>query len=61
MLKKLEGYEDLITVFVNVDAHDIDLVLTEVDWSIVSCFRELLMTFFAATNVLSGVYYQHHA
>jgi hypothetical protein len=57
MLKKLEGYKKIITVFVNVNALDIDLVLTEADWYMVKHFRELLMPFYVATNVLSGVYY----
>jgi len=57
MLKSLEGYENLITVFVNANAKNLALVLTEDDWNIVSCFRDFLLTFYAATNVLSGVYY----
>jgi hypothetical protein len=57
MLKKLEGYEKIITVFVNANALDIDLVLTEADWYMVKHFREFLMPFYVATNVLSGVYY----
>jgi hypothetical protein len=57
MLKKLYGYEKTITVFVNANAQDLDLVLTKVDWYIVRHFREFLMPFYAATNVLSGVYY----
>jgi hypothetical protein len=57
MLKKPEGYEKIITVFVNVNALDIDLVLTEADWYMVKHFREFLMPFYVATNVLSGVYY----
>jgi hypothetical protein len=57
MLKKLEGYEKIITVFVNANSQDLDLVLTEADWYIVRHFREFLMSFYAATNVLSGVYY----
>jgi hypothetical protein len=57
MLKKLEGYKKIITVFVNVNALDIDLVLTEADWYMVKHFREFLMPFYVATNVLSGVYY----
>jgi hypothetical protein len=42
---------------VNANAKDIDLILTYVDWFIAHQFREFLMTFYAATNVLSGVYY----
>jgi hypothetical protein len=57
MLKSLEGYEQLITVFVNANAKDIDLILRYADWFIVCQFREFLMTFYVATNVLSGVYY----
>ena len=57
MLKSLEGYEELITVFVNANAKDLDLILTDVDWFITRQFREFLMTFYAATHVLSGVYY----
>jgi hypothetical protein len=57
MLKKLEGYEKIITVFVNANSQDLDLVLTEADWYIVRHFREFLMPFYAAINVLSGVYY----
>jgi hypothetical protein len=41
---------------VNANAHDLDLVLTEADWYILRHFREFLMPFYAATNVLSGVY-----
>jgi hypothetical protein len=57
MLKKLEGYEKIITIFVNSNSQDLDLVLTEADWYIVRHFREFLMSFYAATNVLLGVYY----
>jgi len=57
MLKSLEGYEELITVFVNANAKDLGLVLTDADWKIACQFREFLMPFYAATNVLSGVYY----
>jgi hypothetical protein len=57
MLKSLEGSEELITVFVNANAKDLDLILTDADWFIARQFREFLMTFYAVTNVLSGVYY----
>jgi hypothetical protein len=42
---------------VNANALDTDLVLTEADWYMVKHFREFLMPFYVATNVLSGVYY----
>jgi len=57
MLKSLEGYEELITVFVNANATDHDFILSNADWKIASQFRDFLMTFYAATNMLSGVYY----
>ncbi|KAJ1278634.1 hypothetical protein BS78_04G093800 [Paspalum vaginatum] len=57
MLKSLQGYENLITVFVNANAKNLNIVLTEDDWIIVSNFRDFLMPFYAATNVLSDVYY----
>jgi hypothetical protein len=49
--------DNVRAVVVNVNALDIDLVLTEADWYMVKHFRELLMPFYVATNVLSGVYY----
>lgn len=40
----------------NANSQDLDLVLTETDWYIVRHFREFIMPFYAAKNVLSGVY-----
>jgi len=57
MLKSLEGYEEIITIFVNANAKDLGLVLTNADWKIAHQFKEFLIPFYAATNVLSGVYY----
>ena len=57
MLKSSEGCEELIIVSVNANAKDLGLVLTDADWFIARQFREFLMPFYAATNVLSGVYY----
>jgi hypothetical protein len=34
MLKSLEGYEQLITVFENANAKDLDLILIYADWFI---------------------------
>ncbi|WVZ81305.1 hypothetical protein U9M48_028696, partial [Paspalum notatum var. saurae] len=57
MLNSLESYEKIITVFVNANAKDLSLVLIDADWKIARQFRGFLMPFYAATNMLSGVYY----
>ena len=55
MLKKVQGYEHLISVFVNANADK--LVVANSDWEIVSYFREFFRPFYKATKALSGIYY----
>ena len=55
MLKKVQGYEHLISVFVNANAGK--LVVANSDWQTVSYFREFFRPFYKATKTLSGIYY----
>jgi hypothetical protein len=56
MLKALEGYENLLTVFVNANSQEA-IVLTPTDWMIANEFRIFLKPFYKSSKMLSGVYY----
>ena len=55
MIHGADPYRHILSAYINDRA--LDFVLIETDWTKDKILKDFLVTFYNATNVLSGIYY----